>query len=83
VSVAPAGGLRTRVVLELSGGMGRGLTAGPGTVPAVGEVACYATFSDGYQPPPAFPEPEQTPWTHGGPPAPYAPTDEDAQEDWS
>ncbi len=83
VSVASAGGLRTRVVLELSGGMGRGLTAGPGTVPAVGEVVCYATFSDGYQPPPAFPEPEQTPWTHGGPPAPYAPTDEDAQEDWS
>lgn len=76
-------GDRTRIVLELQGGMGRSLTPEPGSVPGVGEWACYAAFSDAYQPPPAFPEPEDTPWTHGGPPPQYVPSDEDAREDWS
>ena len=76
-------GCRTRVVLELQGGMGRSLTPEPGSVPAVGEPVCYATFSDGFQRPPAFPAPEDTPWTHGGPPPPYVPSGEDAREDWS
>jgi hypothetical protein len=73
----------TRVMLELSGGMGRGLIPTSGSVPEVGETVCYAAFSDSYQPPPAFPEPEDTPWTHGGPPPEYVPSDEDAQEAWS
>ena len=72
-----------QVVLELQGGMGRSLTPEPGSVPAVGEPVCYAAFSDAWQPPPAFPEPEDTPWTHGGPPPEYIPSDEDAREDWS
>jgi hypothetical protein len=63
--------------------MGRSLTPEPGSVPGVGEPVCYAAFSDAYQPPPAFPEPEDTPWTHGGPPPVYVPSDEDAREDWS
>jgi hypothetical protein len=83
VSVSMPGGRPAQVVLELAKGMGRGLTAAPGSVPAPGELVCYATFRDGYQPPPAFPEPGQTPWTHGGPPQPYVPSDEDAQEAWS
>lgn len=87
VSVANAGGDGdgdgTRVVLELSGGMGRSLVAAPGSVPAVGELVCYAAFSDGFQPVPAFPDPEGTPWTHGGPPPRSLPSDEDAQEEWS
>jgi hypothetical protein len=74
---------RTRMLLELQGGMGRSLTPEPGSVPGVGEAVCYATFSDAYQPPPAFPEPEDTPWTHGGPPPQYVPSAEDAREDWS
>ncbi|MGH3218434.1 MAG: hypothetical protein ACRDPY_06845 [Streptosporangiaceae bacterium] len=82
IAVSAAGG-RTRVLLELQGGMGRTLTPEPGSVPAVGEPVCYAAFDDGYQPPPSFPEPEETPWTHGGPPLPYVPADEDAREDWS
>ncbi|WP_329107716.1 hypothetical protein OG792_04850 [Micromonospora sp. NBC_01699] len=61
-------GSKTEVVLELSGGMGRGLTAPPGTVPEVGERLCYTTLTDGYVPPGAFPSREDTPWTHGGPP---------------
>jgi hypothetical protein len=72
-----------RVVLELQGGMGRSLTPEPGSVPAVGELVCYAAFSDAYQPPSAFPEPEDTPWTHGGPPPAYVPAAEDASEEWS
>jgi hypothetical protein len=83
VSVSVPEGQPAQVVLELAKGMGRGLTAAPGSVPAVGEHVCYATFNDRYQPPPAFPEPDQTPWTHGGPPQPYVPTDEEAGEAWS
>ena len=83
LSVTAVEGQPTLVGLELSGGMGHGLTAPPGTVPGVGEAVCYATFRDGYQPVPAFPDLDQTPWTHGGPPVPYVPTDEDAQEAWS
>jgi hypothetical protein len=83
VSVAAADGEAAQVLLELSGGMGRQMTATPGSVPELGEQTCYATFSDGFQPVPAFPEPEDTPWTHGGPPPQYLPSDEDAHEEWS
>jgi hypothetical protein len=76
-------GDRTRVVLELQGGMGRSLTPEPGSVPVVGGEVCYAAFGEGFQPPPAFPPPEETPWTHGGPPPQYAPAHEDAVEEWS
>jgi hypothetical protein len=82
VEAAQAGG-RTRIVLELKGGMGRSLTPEPGSVPAVGEQVCYAAFSEDFQPLPAFPDPEETPWTHGGPPPPYVPSGDDAREDWS
>lgn len=58
----------TDVVLELSGGMGRSLTPASGSVPDVGETVCYTTLTDAFVPPAAFPDPEQTPWTHGGPP---------------
>jgi hypothetical protein len=61
-------GSKTEVVLELSGGMGRGLTAPPGTVAEVGERLCYTTLTDGYVPPGTFPSRDDTPWTHGGPP---------------
>jgi hypothetical protein len=73
----------TRIVLELKGGMGRSLTPEPGSVPEPGERVCYATFNDGFQRLPEFPPPEETPWTHGGPPPPYVPADDDANEDWS
>jgi hypothetical protein len=79
ISVSPG----WQLTLELSTGMGRKLTPEPGTVPAVGEQVCYATFRDTFQRPPEFPPPEETPWTHGGPPAPYVPTDDDAGEVWS
>jgi hypothetical protein len=81
VSVSP--GWPADVVLELSGGMGRALTPAPGSVPAVGDRACYTTLSDSYQPPGSFPSRDETPWTHGGPPPQYVPADEDANEVWS
>ncbi|SCL28537.1 hypothetical protein GA0070616_3712 [Micromonospora nigra] len=58
----------TEVVLELSGGMGRGRKATPGSVPLVGERLCYTALSDAYLPAADFPAVEETPWTHGGPP---------------
>jgi hypothetical protein len=64
---------KTEVLLELSGGMGRKLVAEPGSVPEVGERILLTTLSEAYRPGGAFPEPDQTPWTHGGPPAPAAP----------
>jgi hypothetical protein len=71
------------VTVELTSGMGRALTPEPGSVPEVGEHICYTTLTDTYQPPGSFPPLEETPWTHGGPPTPYVPTDEDAVEQWS
>jgi hypothetical protein len=56
------------VLLELSGGMGRKLVAEPGSVPLVGETLLLTTLSEAYRPGAAFPEPADTPWTHGGPP---------------
>lgn len=86
MSVAQKDDGTTAVVLELTGGMGRSLTPAPGSVPEVGKGICYTTLSDSFMPPGAFPSREETPWTHGGPPAPYedsAPTAEDALEEWS
>ncbi|WP_432829509.1 hypothetical protein [Dactylosporangium sp. CA-092794] len=72
------------VVLELSKGMGRSTKQpAPGSVPEVGERVTYGPVSDAYQPPGRFPSREDTPWTHGGPPPEYQPSDSDAGEDWS
>jgi hypothetical protein len=71
ISVTPGVG-GTEVVLELSGGMGRKLVAEPGSVPAVGERILLTTLSEAYRPGGALPDPEQTPWTHGGPPVAWS-----------
>ncbi|GAA2374661.1 hypothetical protein [Dactylosporangium salmoneum] len=82
LAVTPsAGGLDVR--LELSGGMGRALTATPGSVPAPGERITYGSASTAFQPAGNFPDAADTPWTHGGPPTPPGPTQEDAVEAWS
>ncbi len=57
----------TDVLLELSGGMGRKLTAEPGSVPVVGEGLLLTTLNETYRPGGAFPDSADTPWTHGGP----------------
>ena len=50
---------------------------------ARGDAVTYTTLRDDFQPAPQFPSREETPWTHGGPPPEYVPTDDDAQEAWS
>ena len=72
ISVTASPGEKTEVLLELSGGMGRKLVAEPGSVPEVGERLLFTTLSEAYRPGGTFPDPDQTPWTHGGPPAPPA-----------
>ncbi|MEU5883367.1 hypothetical protein [Spirillospora sp. NPDC047279] len=79
VEIGAAGG----VLLELTGGMGRKLVPEPGVVPEVGERVCFTSLGVGSWGAAKFPEAEDTPWTHGGPPAEYVPTDDDAAEDWS
>ncbi|WP_329571730.1 hypothetical protein [Kitasatospora sp. NBC_01266] len=69
------------VDLELSGGLGRGRTPVPGSVPQCGEWLTYIRHEP-YIPPADFPDESQVPWTHGGPAAPFRPTDADAGENW-
>ena len=71
------------VTLKITKGMGRGKTPTPGAVPEVGERVCYTSLTDDFQGAPSLPDAEATPWTHGGPPQEYRPTDEDAREEWS
>ncbi|GHG41297.1 MULTISPECIES: hypothetical protein [Amycolatopsis] len=71
------------ITLELAGGTGRRLTAPAGTVPLAGDQVCFSSLTDSYQQRGNFPAREDTPWTHGGPPAPPAPRNDDGNEEWS
>ncbi|MFF7300888.1 hypothetical protein [Streptomyces sp. NPDC008265] len=73
-----------RVVLRLLDKMGRGRDPEPGSVPEKGDRVCWTLFEHDARGGPRLPDPEQTPWTHGGPPGsasavhlPDAVTDED------
>ncbi|OEV01024.1 hypothetical protein AN217_06950 [Streptomyces qinglanensis] len=55
-------------VLRLVSGMGRGKEPAPGTVPEKGDLMCWTVFEHAPRGGPGLPEPEETPWTHGGPP---------------
>lgn len=55
-------------VLRLVNGMGRGKEPAQGTVPEPGDRDCWTLFEHAPRGGPALPEPEETPWTHGGPP---------------
>jgi hypothetical protein len=80
-TVTPDGGDQLAVTLELRGGMGRARVPPPGSVPDVGDRLCYTSVLAANVPSPPLPDADQTPWTHGGPPAPYQPADDDG-EDW-
>ncbi|MCY0946409.1 hypothetical protein [Streptomyces antarcticus] len=75
-----------RLVLRLLDKMGRGRDPEPGSVPEKGDRVCWTLFEHDARGGPKLPDPERTPWTHGGPPghltsptapAPDAVTDED------
>ncbi|GAT79497.1 membrane protein [Streptomyces sp. F-3] len=61
-----AGG--TLVVLRILDRMGRGREPAAGSVPEKGDRVCFTLFEHEPRGGARLPEPEQTPWTHGGPP---------------
>ncbi|MEU7137554.1 hypothetical protein [Streptomyces sp. NPDC046261] len=65
VAYEPDGALTVR----LTGGMGRGKVPDTGSVPGPGDRVCWTLFEHAPRGGPELPDPEQTPWTHGGPPA--------------
>jgi hypothetical protein len=66
------GGPGGLVTLRLTSGMGRGKEPAPGTVPEPGERLCWTLFEHAPRGGPGLPDAEDTPWTHGGPPAEFA-----------
>ncbi|MET9884897.1 hypothetical protein ABZZ20_17545 [Streptomyces sp. NPDC006430] len=74
-----------RLVLRLLDKMGRGREPDAGSVPEKGDRVCWTLFEHDARGGPKLPEPDRTPWTHGGPPGsatdttllPDAVTDED------
>jgi hypothetical protein len=71
------------LLVELTGGMGRKLVPEPGVVPETGSRVVFTSRTADSWGTARFPDSEDTPWTHGGPPGEHVPDDEDAAEDWS
>ncbi|MBG0855000.1 hypothetical protein I2W78_24935 [Streptomyces spinoverrucosus] len=56
------------VVLRILDKMGRGKEPEAGSVPEKGDALCFTLFEHEQRGGAKLPDPEQTPWTHGGPP---------------
>jgi hypothetical protein len=56
------------VTVRLVNGMGRKREPEPGSVPEPGDQVCFTLFELTARQSAPLPEPEDTPWTHGGPP---------------
>ncbi|MCX4969538.1 hypothetical protein OHA98_33230 [Streptomyces sp. NBC_00654] len=56
------------LVLRVLDRMGRGREPAPGSVPEPGDRIAWTLFEHDQRGGPALPDPEETPWTHGGPP---------------
>ncbi|MFE2640016.1 hypothetical protein ACFXKF_35580 [Streptomyces scopuliridis] len=56
------------LVLRLTDRMGRGKEPAPGSVPEKGDRIAWTLFEHDQRGGPKLPDPEETPWTHGGPP---------------
>ncbi|MGW0929993.1 hypothetical protein [Streptomyces sp. NPDC002644] len=61
------------VVLRIVDRMGRGKEPALGSVPEKGDRLCFTLFEHEPRGGPKLPDPENTPWTHGGPPTDPAP----------
>lgn len=62
------------LVLRILDRMGRGKEPAPGSVPEPGERISWTLFEHDQRGGPKLPDPEETPWTHGGPPGADAAT---------
>ncbi|MEU4036564.1 hypothetical protein [Streptomyces collinus] len=67
---APEDGL---LVLRIVDKMGRGKEPEAGSVPEKGDAVCFTLFEHEQRGGAKLPDPEETPWTHGGPPGEAAP----------
>jgi hypothetical protein len=56
------------VVLRIVDKMGRGKEPETGSVPEKGDLLCFTLFEHEQRGGAKLPDPEETPWTHGGPP---------------
>ncbi|MGI5455097.1 hypothetical protein ACQEWB_18330 [Streptomyces sp. CA-249302] len=63
------------VVLRVLDKMGRGKEPEAGSVPEKGDRLCFTLFEHEQRGGPRLPDPEATPWTHGGPPGEAAETE--------
>ncbi|MET8562587.1 hypothetical protein ABZV75_19005 [Streptomyces flaveolus] len=61
------------LVLRVLDRMGRGKEPEPGSVPEKGDRVCFTLFEHEQRGGAKLPDPEETPWTHGGPPGEPAP----------
>ncbi|WP_030347676.1 hypothetical protein [Streptomyces sp. NRRL S-1022] len=61
------------LVLRILDRMGRGKEPEPGSVPEKGDRICCTLFEHEQRGGAKLPDPEETPWTHGGPPGEPAP----------
>ncbi|MEV6260295.1 hypothetical protein AB0M42_05980 [Streptomyces sp. NPDC051784] len=57
-----------RLVLRITDRMGRSKEPAPGSVPEPGDLIAWTLFEHDQRSGPRLPDPEDTPWTHGGPP---------------
>lgn len=62
------------IVLRVVDKMGRGKEPEAGSVPEKGDLVCFTLFEHEQRGGAKLPDPEQTPWTHGGPPGEEAAT---------
>lgn len=56
------------LVLRITDRMGRSREPAPGSVPEPGDRIAWTLFEHDQRGGPKLPDPEETPWTHGGPP---------------
>ncbi|WP_371671282.1 hypothetical protein OG985_28885 [Streptomyces sp. NBC_00289] len=66
------------LVLRIVDKMGRGKEPDAGSVPEKGDLVCFTLFEHEQRGGAKLPDPEQTPWTHGGPPGEAAAVPEPA-----
>ncbi|MFJ9846439.1 hypothetical protein ACIRYZ_39570 [Kitasatospora sp. NPDC101155] len=79
VAVEPAEGTITLRVLS---GMGRKKEPEPGSLPEPGEPVTFTLFELTVRQSAPLPEPDDTPWTHGGPPGAAPVAAPSASEEW-